>query len=372
MWWTQSKLALIAIGINFVVCAAVVLSVDNLRLRLASLVAVQLALVSGYTKVAGSLGRQHLDGDTEDRFNRRLWDRAWSPSIDRTYLPPNVIPQESGASFYRQILGDTEPARRSLYAALATWEGARLLWAGSLVGVTAAIFSATAFVTIAQYSGSPPLQILLGALAISAWVLIAPEAAHILLLHRSLLRQRAVERVAVLMPRDASDLGLRETDPTMETGWDGLAAIGVALGAPVAIVVTLLAGLRGLMVTVGLVAFAGITLWWTWNAFLSLLVNIIPFIHFDGPVGVSVLLDLTHRRRAHLSLMALAGTPYVLAVAVFPSELPLLTFHAIGALGYLVAMTFGDQFAGYAGFGGATRFEECFKRSMAKAQGATS
>jgi len=141
MWWTQPKLALLTLAINALACAGVAVAIDNPEVRLAVFVVAQLALLAWYWRTSLRFGERHLAGDTEGAFDRRLWNRVWAPGVDRNFLPPDELPRVGGESFYRQGLGDDRETRDTLYRALSTWEGARLLWVGSLAGVAAAVIS---------------------------------------------------------------------------------------------------------------------------------------------------------------------------------------------------------------------------------------
>jgi hypothetical protein len=370
MWWTQPKLALIALATNATGFAVIVTIAPRPAARIAAALLMQVALLIAYAGVARRLAEAHLAGRTERVFERRLWGREWKPALDRTFLPAGAMPRADGASFYRQVLGDTDEARASLYRALAAWEGARLLWIGSTLGVTLAIASSTLTLAIAERLGLSLWQPALASLTIPTLVLVLPEALNIWLLRRAFLRSGVLSRVAVLTPRDATDLGLRSTEPADEFGRDGAVALFVALGVPVLLLVAFVFGVRGLLTAAVVMVVAAVTLPRLWRAHLDFLVNTIPFLRFPGPAAVSVLLDLMHRKRAQLSFFAILWSvasisPFRVSRAQPPD---IFSLEAALCLGYLIAITFNDQYAGYWGYAGATNFEACFRRSLAKVE----
>lgn len=373
MWWTQPKLALIALATNAMGFAVMVATAPNPGARITAILLMQVALVIAYARVARRLGEAHLADRTEEAFERKLWSREWKPTADRTFLPDGVMPRADGASFYRQMLGDTEEARASLYRALAAWEGARLLWIGSTLGVTLAVGSSTLTLVIAQRLGLPLWQPALASLTIPTLVLVLPEAFNILLLRRAFLRSGVVARVAVLTPRDAADLGLRSTEPTDKLGRDGAIALFVALGVPVLLLVAFVFGARGVLAAVVVMLVAVVALPRLWRAYLDFLVNAIPFLRFPGPASVSVLLDLMHRKRAQLTFFAILWSSVSISpLRVSRGQPPdFFSLEAVFALGYLIAITFNDQYAGYWGYAGATNCEACFRRSLVKVDEAT-
>lgn len=375
MWWTQHKLALVLVGSNALVYGLVVLAFDLPLLQVVGLVAGQTMLLLIYARVARRLGARHLEGDTEDAFEARIWSRRWRPLRDKFSHPPDLIPRQEGGSFYQQLLGDTPGGREALYRALSMWEGARFLWAGGTATLAAALGSGTlalALTNLAETTG--PATHIASALALPACVLLIPEAINVMLLKRSILRHGAIPRTAALVPRDAIDLGLRhESAVPKGVGREIIVILIVFSGVPILVVVGFGAGVRtATLGAAGLVAAAAAGVWFV-RAFLQLLVNGLPFLHFGGPEEISVAVDLAHRQRARLSLTVLFPLLYIITwyrpVDFLPNP-PSLFIPAICA-GYLLAITFNDQLAGYAGFMNATHFEWCFKRSLAKARAAT-
>jgi len=374
MWWTQPKLALVVLGANLITFGSIVALTDTTGPRIGLLIAAQAVLLVVYWRSSRRLGENHLAGRTRAAFEKNIWNGRWRPSRDKWTHLPDLIPREDGGSFYRQVLDDSEEGRESLYQAISAWEGARLVWTGTAVSVGIALAASTAGVVLQAALAPGNWSVLVwSAVGLPVCLLILPEAIIIRLLRRFILRTGIVERAAILVPRTAADLGLKDDELPDETGRDMLIVMGVALGVPVLMVIGFAAGLRaaGLSLVVGVTAIAvGV---WALRAFMRMLVSGIPFLSFAGPPAVSVLLDLAHRQRAYLSLSALFYFP-VFGLFVRDSEFWLGFAHPMPwvALGYIIAITFGDQLSGYAGFYSATRFEHFFRRSMAKIQTATS
>jgi len=372
MWWTQPKLALVVVGTNALVCFLVVIASDVPLVQVAGLVFSQAVLLIGYSQAAHRLGAQHLDGKTEAAFEANVWNKRWNPSRDTYSHSPDLLSREGGGSFYQQVLGDTPTARRALYRAMSMWEGARLLWAGNTVALGAAIGSSTVSLAWAVSAARGPAALIASAVT-PVCVLLLPEAINIMLLKRSIVRHGAVQRAAVLVPRDAVDLGLKG-EPIVPEGFgrEFIVIMSAVFGIPLLLVVGLAAGLRAATLTIAAVAVTIVAAAWAFHAFLRLLVSGIPFLNFGVPVEVSVLLDLAHRQRAYLSLSALIPLLYLSRLYFTDDPRNILDAMPIVWLGYLVATTFGDQLSGYAGFFGAARFKECFNRSLAKVRAATS
>lgn len=372
MWWTQPKLALLFVGTNALLVFLVVIASDVPLVQVAGLVSSQAVLLIAYAQAAHRLGAQHLDGKTEAAFEANVWNKRWNPPRDKYGQPPDLLPGAGGGSFYQRVLGDTPTARQALYRAMSMWEGARLLWAGNTVALGTAIGSSTIGLAWAVSAARGPAALIASA-TIPVCVLLLPEAINIMLLKRSILRHGAVQRAAVLVPRDAVDLGLKAESIVPEGfGREFIVIMSLVFGIPLLLVVGLAAGLRTATLTVAALAVAIAAAAWASHAFLRLLVSGIPFLNFGGPVEVSVLLDLAHRQRAYLSLSALVPLVYLGRLYVTDDPRNILDAMPIVWLGYLIATTCGDQLSGYAGFLGAARFEECFKRSMAKVRAATS
>ncbi len=373
IWWTQPKLALLCVGVNAVAFGLVVSVSDTHTVEIVALLVLQTMLLFSYATAARRLGVRHLDGRTAAGFDAKIWKKRWNPSRDKYTHPPELIPREDGGSFYRQVLGNTAGGREALYCAMSMWEGARFLWIGNTVALAAAIGFSTIGLTLtraAERPGFPPL--VASALAVPVCALMAPEAINIMLLKRAILRRGATPRTAVLMTRDPIDLGLRSESILPEgVGLEIIIILCIVTGLPILVIVGLAAGLRTATMGAAALVIAVVSAVWFFRAFMRLLVNGIPFLRFDGPVEVSVALDLAHRQRARLSL-ALTLPPFLYVVGWYSPDpygpgllLPFVWF------GYLLTVTFGDQLAGYAGFINATHFEECFKRSLAKVQAAT-
>ncbi len=371
IWWTQPKLALVFIGANAVAFAVIVLGVSVPAVEIGVLLAVQSAMMLAYVRAASRLGARHLAGATEDAFEANIWNKRWNPSRDKYTHPPDVVPRAGGGSFYQQLLGDTPEARAALYRAMSLWEGARLLWVGNTAAVFAAVGFSTVGLAMTRFAGQPrPAALIASGLAVPVCLLLLPESINIMLLKRSILRHGVVPRTAVLVPRDAIDLGLGN-EPVVPQGiWREIIVLLIIFsGIPVFAIVTLAAGSRIAILGAAAIAAAILVAVWAFRAFMRLLVSGIPFLQFGNSVEVSVLLDLAHRQRARMSLAALWPMLYVLSWYpgdATPSVLPLVI-----ALGCILATTFGDQLSGYAGFVNATHFEDCFKRSLAKLQATT-
>ena len=380
MWWTQPKLALIVLAVNGGVIGLLTVATDSLEYRAMGLIAAQFALLAAYWRASTTLGGQHLERQTGDVFDRRLWNKQWrpSPSFDKWTAPPDSVPREGGGSFYQQMLGDSDEAREALYRAISAWEGARLLWIGGLVTVGLALASSAIGTMLAQaLDGGNPASRLASAAVLPVCVLALPEAFVILRLRRAILRAGVVERAAVLVPRDAVDLGFRTdeyNDYPDGMARDGWLVMSVALGAPVMILVAILGGFKALALAIVAAILGVIVVIWAVRTFMRMLVSGIPFLRFAGPLEVSVLVDLAHRRRAYLSASVLMVLPSLLVsyARSHDSLLGLFDPVPVFCLLYLTAITFGDQLSGYAGFMGATHFEFCFKRSTAKMEAAAS
>jgi len=378
MWWTQPKLALLILGANVIAFGSSVALMRSAEYRISLLIAAQAVLFVVYWRISRRLGENHLAGRTRAAFEKNIWKGRWRPSRDKWTHPPDLIPREDGGSFYQQVLDGSEEGRESLYQAMSAWEGARLLWTGTAANVAIALTASTAGLAFqgAAVTRDSIAALIGSAVALPACLLILPEAIIILLLRRSILRAGIVERAALLVPRSAADLGLVADDQDLPegTGREILIIMTLAIGVPVLMVIGFAAGLGvlGLSLVVGLSTIA--TGVWALRAFMRMLVSGIPFLRFAGPPAVSVLLDLAHRQRAYLSVAAFLYTPMVVGIFAPGSGFlrGLVQPMPWVALGYIIAITFGDQLAGYAGFYSATRFEHFFKRSMAKVEAAAS
>lgn len=373
MWWTQPKLALIVLAVNgCVVLTSSLLLPASAALTGAILVA-QATLLAAYVTTARRLGRRHLAGSTRSAFDARIWNKSWGRPADGFEYATMHQPagDASGRSFYRHVLGSATEMHESLYGALSLWEGTRLMWVGEAISLAVALVAGTLMLEVVhrlQVPGGAPAWVAASLLPVC--VLLLPEAAKILLLKRRLLRRGAVDRIAALAPREAVDLGFQAEQPVLpaefrrDVAWTSL----LFLGVPLVLVVALAAGPRiAAFGTVALTAAVAVLVA-LFSALRGFVVHRIPFITFVGPLEVSVALDLAHRRRAWLSFAMLLGLGYV-ALLVGPMNDPAdlaPSWPTFYWLGYITAITFGDQLAGYAGFGSAANFEACLNRSMAK------
>lgn len=372
MWWTQPKLALIAWGVNALGYASITFAVASSEARFALLAGAQLLLLTVYWRISKRLAEGHLAGRTEIAFDHNLWNKEWKPSIDWLNHPTANFPRQDGDSFYRQVVGDTPEARDAVYRALAAWEGARLLWPGGLVGLGVAL--AVGLAPLLAWPGGTPWYLLAPAAAtLSLWSLVLPESFNILLLQRYILRSGMTERVALLVPRTAVDVGLFAQEPDPDAApWEAAWVFGVAWGVPLVIFITLATGLRGLALAVvggGLVIAAIV---YSWRAYRRMLVSSIPFLRLSPLPEVNVMLDLMHRQRAYLSFHPLTAVMMSLLYFMEPTRYFFVAPAILWELGYVLAVTFGDQLSGYAGFYTATNFEQCYRRSLEKVQASTS
>jgi hypothetical protein len=318
------------------------------------------------------LGSAHLDGTTEPPFDRNLWNKEWKPHVDPLLAPYGRMPRPGGESFYKQMVGDTRETRDALYRALALWEGVRFLWVGSTVGVTVAL-AASSLPFIAWPRDTPWILYAPVGVVSSVWALVLPESFNILLLRKRVLRLGLVERAALLVPRSAEDLGLPiGNDDPHASRLESVIVFGVALGVPLAILVALATGIRGLAVGIvgGALVIAAIA--YSVRAYNTMLVSGIPFLRFSRLPEVNVLLDLVHRQRAFLPFHALTAVMFSLMALRDPRQYGFLGPFVIYELAYIVTVTFGDQLSGYAGFATAAKFDYCFRRSMEKVEAADS
>ena len=372
MWWTQPKLALIALGINGVLHGAFLIAVADADYRVAAIVSAQILLLAAYWRISRRFGERHLAGQTEPAFDRNLWNKDWKPSVDQCLVPDGRIPRPEGGSFYKQVAGDTREARDALYQAIAVWEGTRLFWWGGLLGLSIAL--TTSLLPLLLWPADRPSFLALGfGVVLSVWAVVLPESFNILLLRRHVLRLGIVERAATLVPRSAVDLGLEmENDDPHASRWEGILIFGVAWGAPLVIIVTLTAGLRGLALATVMGSIGAFVIVRLRRAYRRMLVSGIPFLRLSRVPEVNVMLDLMHRQRAYLSVHPLVPFLSSLMVLIDPRGYFFFGPVVVFEIGYIVAITFGDQLSAYAGFTTATYFEDCFRRSMRKVEAASS
>jgi len=371
MWWTQPKLALIALGVNGMFLFASTLPVVSSDRAVAALITLQVILLFAYGRVADRLGNGHLDGATEASFDRKLWNKEWKPRVDPLLVPYGQMPRPGGESFYKQVVGDTRETHDALYRALALWEGARLSWFGSAVGLAAALAAST-LPLLAWPRDIPWVLYAPAGVAFSVWALVLPESFNILLLRKRVLRLGLVERAALLVPRSAADVGLAIEDHDPHgSRLEAIVVFSVAGGIPLAILVTLAAGIRGLALGAigGALVFSAVV--YSIRAYRTMLVSGIPFLRFSCVPEVNVLLDLMHRQRAFLSFHPLTAVMFSLMALIEPLRYGFLGPLVFYEIGYIVTVTFGDQLSGYAGFMTASNFDQCFRRSMKKMEPAT-
>lgn len=386
IWWTQAKLTSVFVAINGVAFGAIAFATPDTTRRLLLLVTIQIGLIAAYRSIARTLGAQHLNGQSRPTFEDRLWDAEWKPPFGTESWSKDEhagFPKER-QSFYRQLLGPSEEMSAALYGALACWEGISLTWPGATTPLAFALLSSAIGMALQQFK-APGLWLtatIFCGFLIPTFASALPEIGTLLFGKRLALRRGYLRRFAILAPRTREDLGMNWKHqmpepahwemPEDSVRWIALAAI-VGFGIP-AVMVAIIADVVAILLQgLALVALVIVLCVAVNRSLTRFVVNTIPFVKFEGPIEVSILIDMNHRHRALMAFIALILVPLAALMQLKLDNLQLL-FQTIGMPGVWAAQfivsTWRGQFAGHPRLGSALAFERAFRRSVEKVQAA--
>lgn len=384
IWWTQAKLTSVFVAINGVAFGAIAFATPDTTRRLLLLVTIQIALIAAYRSIARTLGAQHLNGQSRPTFEDRLWNAEWKPPLRSESWFDDERPDFpwDSQSFYRQLLGSSEDMSAALYGALSCWEGISLTWPGATTPLGFALLSSAIGMALQQFK-EPGLwltaTIFFGFL-IPTFASALPEIGTLLFGKRLALRRGYLRRFAILAPRTREDLGMNSNHqmpepthwemPEDSVRWIALAAI-VGLGIPAVMIAVIADVVAILLQGLALVALVIVVCVAAYRSLTGFIVNILPFVKFEGPIEVSILIDMNHRHRALMASMALMLVPVAALMQLRMDNLQLL-LQSIGTpglwAGQFIVSTWRGQFAGLPVLFSACAFERAFRRSVEKVQ----